>query len=306
MASACDRCGRRAVIHIRYSGRHLCRDHFLDFYVRRVRRELSSGRRIERRVVVAVSGGKDSMALLHALYRILVPRRVELVAVVVDEGIAGYRDRGLGIVRSYAEDLDVELALQSFREDIGATLDDIMARRPPRGACSYCGVFRRHLINSAAMACGADVVATGHTLDDMAQTGLMNFLRGDVDRIVRTGPHRWVQEGLVPRIMPLRWIPEKENMLYCHLLGVPHHHAECPYSGEAHRQMHRRIVLGVEADTPGSRHAILNATERIVDLYMAATSPPSLSRCTRCGAPSNRDVCMRCRYIEELGLGEDV
>ncbi|MCI0497450.1 MAG: TIGR00269 family protein [Thermoplasmata archaeon] len=299
MGAGCDRCGRRAVIAVRYSGRRLCRDHFIDFYVRRVKRELGRGRRIAGKVAVAVSGGKDSMALLDVMAEVLVPMRIEVGALAIDEGISGYRDGCLEVVRGFCAARDLPLTVLSFEDDVGASLDDIMAGGPPRGACSYCGVFRRHLLNLGAREMGADALATGHNLDDTAQTTVMNLLRGDIERMARTGPHTRVQEGLVPRVAPLRRTPEKENMLFCLLRGIPHHHAECPYSDGAHRRLHMEIVRMAEEDTPGTRHAIVNACDRIVGLRTSA-APIALGRCGTCGEPSASTTCMRCAFVAEL------
>ncbi len=300
MAVVCDACGRKAVIHVEYSGRHLCDEHFNDFYLKRVKRELRSQRRISNRVAVGVSGGKDSMALLDVLHHLLSPAGIEVIALSIDEGIAGYRDRSLGTVREFAERREIELTVLSFENEFGTTMDSIAEGDHERGACSYCGVFRRSLLNRGAIDLEADVLATGHTVDDMAQTGLMNFLRGDVDRIVRTGPHRWVHEGLVPRILPLRRIPEKENMLYCHINDIPHAHGECPYATDAHRQFHRDIIARAESDTPGTRHAVVNSMDRIVSLFSDGHEPEPLGRCSRCGDATSGDVCMKCRYLDEI------
>lgn len=311
----CDRCGKKAVIYVRYSGRHLCADHFLEFYERRVKRELALSGRIGHRMAVAVSGGKDSMAMLHVLTRILTPQ-VEILAIAIDEGIRGYRDKSLEVVRRATDRWGVPLRIVSFREEVGMTLDEIVSVRMNSGisdtsrddsdriegrrACSYCGVFRRYLLNRIAREIGADKLATGHTLDDLAQTVIMNLLRGDIVRIVRTGPHRWVQPGLVPRVMPLRWIPEKENMLYAILKDIPFHHAVCPYSVEAHRALHARILEIAEADTPGTRHALLRGADKIVELYRDARAVGEVSSCTRCGEPAQGNICMYCTLLDEI------
>jgi len=300
MARVCDACGRKAVIHVEYSGRHLCGEHFNDFYLKRVKRELRSQRRIANRVAVGVSGGKDSMALLDVLYGLLSPAGVDVVALAIDEGISGYRDRSLDVLEGFASERDIELVVLGFEDEFGTTMDSIVSGQFERGACSYCGVFRRSLLNTGALRMEADVIATGHTVDDMAQTGLMNFLRGDVDRIIRTGPHRWVQEGLVPRILPLRRIPEKENMLYCVLNEVPHLHGECPYSGGAHRRFHREVIAAAEEDTPGTRHAVVNSMDRIVTLFSSGHEPEPIGSCTRCGDATGGEVCMKCRYLDEI------
>ena len=129
-----------------------------------------------------------------------------------------------------------------FHDTVGIDLDDIGSRKGQRTACAYCGVFRSRCLNLEAKRLGIDVLATGHNLDDTAQSVLMNFMRGDVERLARLGPHKKVQPGLVPRIEPLRLIPEKETYLYALLKGIEFSDAECPYAVDALRNEFREIV----------------------------------------------------------------
>ena len=134
--------------------------------------------------MIAVSGGKDSTALLFSMHKILSGRDVELVAITVDEGIAGYRDDTIKAARSIAGQLGVEEHVVSFREEYGYDLDDMVVGKRV-APCTFCGVFRKHALNRAAKHLGADRVATGHNLDDEAQSVMMNYLKGDLERLMR-------------------------------------------------------------------------------------------------------------------------
>jgi tRNA(Ile)-lysidine synthase TilS/MesJ len=217
----------------RYSGRHLCADHFTEEFEQIVKETLLKGKMVEDgdRIAVAVSGGKDSTALLYVLDRILADRladrRVELFAITVDEGIKGYRDDTMKLARKVARDLDVRQEIVSFRDEYGFDLD----RAVQDGAmpCTVCGVFRKNALNRAAKRLGATKVATGHNLDDEAQSVMMNYLKGDMERLARFRPRRR-QPGLVPRIKPLREVPEKEVALYGMVRGFYEESIECPYA----------------------------------------------------------------------------
>ncbi len=163
------------------------------------------------RVAVGLSGGKDSSTTAVLLHEILAPRGdVEVLAITVDEGIASYRPEGIRFAKALCRGLGIEHRVVPFEETVGWTMDEVVAAEPGAIPCSYCGVFRRNALNRAAREAGADYVATGLNLDDTAQSILMNVARGDVDKLARLGPHERPQPGLVPRLQPLRMVPEKE------------------------------------------------------------------------------------------------
>ncbi|MEK6851399.1 MAG: tRNA 2-thiocytidine biosynthesis TtcA family protein, partial [Candidatus Thermoplasmatota archaeon] len=211
---SCDRCANPSVAWIRYSGAHLCRDHFLAFVEKRVKEELR--RQVDlkpgTRVAVGLSGGKDSSTATTLLHDIVAPRRdVELVAITVDEGIASYRPGGIESARRLCERLGIEHRVVSYHQTVGVEMDQVVKLDPESIPCSYCGPFRRQALNRAAKEAGADYVAMGLNLDDTAQSILMDIARADVDRLARLGPHEVVQPGLVPRLYPLRMIRRRRS-----------------------------------------------------------------------------------------------
>src|SRR5436309_10598234 len=232
----CSKCAAPAVTLIRYSGQHLCGNHFREFVERRVKQELH--RQIDlrggERIAVGLSGGKDSSTTTVLLHEILAARRdVGLLAITVDEGIASYRPEGLRFARALCEALGIEHRVVRYEDTVGWGMDEVVAADPTAIPCSYCGVFRRQALNVAAKETDADYLATGLNLDDTAQSILMNVARGDVEKLARLGPHERVQPGLVPRLQPLRMIPEKEAYLYAMRRGIPFHDATCPHAERA-------------------------------------------------------------------------
>ncbi|NLX47385.1 MAG: TIGR00269 family protein [Euryarchaeota archaeon] len=301
----CSKCSAPAVTFIRYNGSHLCRAHLIEYVERRVKKEVRAQLKLEGEAHIAVgaSGGKDSQTAMFLLHRILGCRKnVRLTAITVDEGIEGYRAETVPKVRELCERLDIEHAVISFSEVANMDLDDMVRMTDEREACTYCGVFRRRCLNLKAKELGVDVLALGHNLDDMAQSILMNFMRGDVERLARLGPHDRVQPGLVPRIQPLRTIPEKETYLYAMLADLPFSDAECPYAEHALRNEYRAIVSEMERKHPGTRHSILGSYDRLRPLMREGFPQATLSAC-ECGEPTLQKRCMACEMLARLKGG---
>jgi uncharacterized protein (TIGR00269 family) len=300
---ACDRCGAVSVEWIRYSGEHLCKDHFLDFVERRTKRELRAQVRLRdgERVAVGMSGGKDSSATAVLLAEFFQDRRdIELVGITIDEGIASYRPAGIEYARRLCEKIGIEHRVLAYEESVGHTMDEVVSRDPGAIPCSYCGPFRRQALNRAASEVDADYVATGLNLDDTAQSILMNVARGDIERLARLGPHETRQPGLVPRIQPLRMIPEKEVYLYALLRGIEFHDATCPYAERAQRGRFREILHRLEEESPGTRHAIVSGYDQLRPLLQAQYPPAELHACARCGDPTVNEICKSCELRDRI------
>jgi uncharacterized protein (TIGR00269 family) len=286
-----------------YSGDHLCDVHLADTVRDRFRRAMH--RQLPRfrsgTVAVALSGGKDSataLALTHAYFS----RRptVEVVAVTVDEGIRGYRPKTLRSARALARSLGVRHVVVRSRTELGTTTDAAAKRLAGTAPCSYCGVWRRQLLNRAARDAGADALVLGFNLDDLAQTVLMNVARADIPRLGRMAPHANRQDGLVPRVAPLAQVPEREVYLYARHAGLPFDHAECPYAGLASRNVFRDVVWRMEEAIPGTRQALLRSRETILELLATEPEGTAPAKCADCGEPSTGPVCRACEYRRAL------
>tara|TARA_B100002052_G_scaffold216538_1_gene198518 strand:+ start:4831 stop:5622 length:792 start_codon:yes stop_codon:yes gene_type:complete len=260
--------------------------------------------------MIAISGGKDSAILLYFLNSILGSRRdVELIAGVVDEGIDGYRSPSIECAEELCTSLNIPLERISYPDLSFPEMDDVVESLPKisehnlevKGMmpCSFCGVFRRQGLNSLANRIGADVIALGHNLDDVAQSVLMNLQKGEVDRTARLAPHTTQPiDGLAPRIVPLRWIPEQEVHAAAIHLNLPIHHGDCPHAGGAMRQRSREIIATIEKDIPGSRHGMVQSMDRIRELAKDSKNTTSVQSCERCGEPTSRPICQSCTMKE--------
>ena len=299
----CSSCDAPAVIDQPYRAGHACAGHLRQSVEERVRQEFH--RQLPRfgrgTIAVALSGGKDSAVALARTNEYFRRRpTVRVVALSVDEGISGYRSATLRAAQALTEQLGVEHRVVRAEEAIGTTTDRAAERLPTTVPCSFCGVWRRQMLNRAAREAGADALVLGFNLDDLAQTVLMNLVRGDLDRLVRMAPHRVPQPGLVPRVAPLAFVPEREVYLYARLRGLPFDHGECPHATRASRNLFREVVWQLEEALPGTRQSLLRTHDRLVERWLRDEGRPEASRCRSCGEPSASDLCRACEYLQTV------
>jgi uncharacterized protein (TIGR00269 family) len=297
----CDRCTGPAVFIDRKSGRHLCREHFIADIEERVAETIRSRNLIVPgdHVAIALSGGKDSTALLMILARLLPSwDAVRLSAVTIDEGIAGYRE---DTIRS-ADDLVAKYGISHisipFTGLFGGTLDAFLRGREPE-ACSVCGILRRKALNVAAERAGATKLATGHNLDDEAQSVFMNVLRGDLPRLVRDSGSD-SKGRFIPRIKPLMFVSEKEIAAYLMLHGAWADLPECPYAVHALRGEVRRMLATLESKHPGTMLHLMESKAQIEARCAGALEEEPVRHCRECGDPCSGEVCQLCTLKKTL------
>lgn len=291
-------CGREGTVFLHYSSKHLCERHFIRMFDKRFRKTVRMGKMLRKgdKVAVGLSGGKDSTVLLHSLAELKKDLPFELVAITIDEGIAGYRARTMKPAKTACEKLGVEQHVFSFKELCGKTLDEIMKKDKGHIPCSHCGVLRRYALNKAARELKVDKLALGHNLDDMAQTVLMNIMRCEPARLARLNEPLTKSPRLIPRIRPLMMAPEKEIAIYAMLKGMPIERVECPYARFAFRGHVRKMLNETEERYPGTKFKIMSSFLEMEDALRSKYGKrASLSECSSCGEPCSKSVCMFCR-----------
>jgi uncharacterized protein (TIGR00269 family) len=252
------------------------------------------------RVAVALSGGKDSTALLLLLSRLFSKGYdMQLVAITIDEGIAGYREVTIQAAENLACRLGIEHHCISFPDLFGDPLDVFLKGRETQ-ACSICGILRRKALVVAAQRTGATKLATGHNLDDEAQSVLMNVFRGDLPRLIRNSGG--VSSGkFIPRIKPLFMISEKEIAMYLILKNAWNELPECPYTRYALRRDVRSILSNFEYKHPDTMFHLMESKEKIERNCAASVLPASLRSCKMCGDPCSGDLCQACLLRQTFG-----
>lgn len=299
----CSLCEDKAIYEVRYSGASLCEYHFTEFFEKRVKREIKSQMRLgnsPKTIAVALSGGKDSSVLLHLVHKFLSKRKnTRIIAVTVDEGIQGYRNLELESARKLCNRLGVEQKILSFADEYGLTIDEIVQKDPATIPCAHCGPMRRQVMNTLAMGVDADYILLGINLDDYAQSAFMNVIRGDLSRMKRMAPHTGMRGVLVPRVIPLKQIPEKEVMIYAVLNGIKQNHVWCPYYGKAQRNEARDMINLLEDKHPGTTHSIASFADEIKGTFNAV-GDMDLHECSRCGKPTYGVLCSVCQNLEKM------
>ncbi len=301
-AERCTFCAEPPVIRLSEPDRHLCAAHLICEIEERAARTIRERElvRPHDRIAVAFSGGKDSTALLLILSRLLLSwDDVSLVAITVDEGIAGYRDDTIRAAEEVTKKLGIEHICVSFTDLVGDDLDTLLVGRETN-ACSVCGILRRKALTVAAHDAGATKIATGHNLDDEAQSVLMNTLRGDLPRLVRTSDAD-SSDCFIPRIKPLADVAEKEIAAYLFVQDLFPFLPECPYTRYALRREVRSMLSALEQQHPGTMRNLIKSKRAIEKQVDRSTISEPLRRCRQCGDPCSGELCQVCSLRKSLG-----
>ena len=227
------------------------------------------------RIAIGASGGKDSTVLASVL-KTLNERfnyGLNLLLLSIDEGIKGYRDDSLETVKRNAVQYDMPLEIVGYDELYGWTMDQVVSQIGKKGNCTYCGVFRRQALDRGAARLGIKHVVTGHNADDIAETVMMNLLRGDLPRLARaTAIVTASAASDIKRSKPLKYAYEKEIVLYAHHKGLDYFTTECIYSPEAFRGSARTLIKSLERVRPSAILDVVRSGEDMARLVPAEVS----------------------------------
>ncbi len=300
----CALCGEKEAEYPRpYAGDEVCGGCLVKTVKERAFKEIRRWRWIRPRttVAVALSGGKDSALALHVVKEYTEPLPdVRIVALTVDEGIPGFRDECVEKAHRLAEELDVEHEVITFREEYGFDLEDVLDDVDVP-ACTLCGVLRRRLLNSRARELGADVLVTGHNLDDEAQAVLMNVVKADVHQLSKLHPEVLPEDtAVVPRAKPLRRVPEREVLWTVRELNLPHHPDPCPHAHTSVRSLYREILDRLEERIPDAKFGLLRFLDKTGPTLARGFPRETLGRCEKCGEPASGNLCKACELLETL------
>ncbi len=296
----CRRCREPAVVDIRRHNAAFCRECFLHHCREQVRRAIDEHDMMApgERVLVAVSGGKDSLALWHLLGAL----GYRADGLYVGLGIGDYSDDSGGYVRAFAAERGLDLLEVDLSRDWGFDVPTA-AETTRRAPCGSCGLSKRHLFNRAALEHGYPVVATGHNLDDEAAVLLGNVLRWETGYLGRQYPVLPASDGFARKVKPLVRLGEREMAAYCVLEGIDYQVEECPMA-EGNRHLgYKEVLNALEDRSPGSKAAFLfGFFERAHDRFAAdaGTEADVLAPCEVCGSPTTGGICAFCRLRERV------
>ncbi len=254
-------------------------------------------------IAIGASGGKDSTVLAHIM-KTLNERHsygLNLILLSIDEGITGYRDDSLETVKRNQVQYDLPLKVLSYKELYGWTMDAIVAQIGMKNNCTFCGVFRRQALDRGAMMLKVDKIVTGHNADDIAETVLMNILRGDIARLRRCTAITTGTEGAIPRSKPFKYTYEKEIVMYAYFKKLDYFSTECVYSPNAYRGHARAYLKDIESIRPSAIIDIIHSGDSL--LVKSDVKMPTQGLCSRCGYISSQELCKACILLEGLNRG---
>jgi len=297
----CNKCQNTAVYTRKYSGESLCSECFSNSILRKAAKTISKYNMIKNDdlVCVGVSGGKDSLVLLDTLKKMSQSHNFKIIAVTIDEGIPGYRDEALDIVKEFCTKLDVEFKTYSYKDLFDMTLAESLELRENEktSSCSICGTFRRRALDHAAKEIGANVIATGHNLDDTLQTFLINTLSGDTSKIGWMNPENEGKE--LRKIKPLSEIYESEIVFYAFTNNLPFQSEPCPHMNEGIRTEIREFLNTLEDHRSGIKNNMYHSILRISNIIKAADEKEKRN-CQICGNSCSGVICSVCSMISNL------
>jgi uncharacterized protein (TIGR00269 family) len=298
----CKRCREKAEVALRAHNAAFCRPCFLGFFRRQVERAIEGADMFtkQERLLLAVSGGKDSLAL----WDVLAELGYDVTGFYLAQGIGEYSALSRTKVEGFAASRGFPLQVGDLeQEGPGLTVPDV-ARLTRRPSCSACGTLKRYAFDRAAHAGGFDVLVTGHNLDDEAARLLGNVLRWQTDHLARQRPVlEPSHEKFVRKVKPLYLLSEYETAVYAFMRGIDYVVDECPNAVGATQLVYKEALNRLEAESPGTKQSFVREFVRRVQPVLAQPSGAEHgdpNACTRCGMPAWGELCGFCRLVDEV------
>ena len=307
----CKVCRDPAVMDIRRHNAAFCRDHFLDHFRNQIARTIKEFKMFgpDDRLLVAVSGGKDSLTV----WDVLIDLGYDTAGFYLDLGIGGYSNRSKDAAIAFADSKEAKLIVRSLEQEHGYTVPELskLTRRVP---CSGCGLNKRYEFNRAALEEGFDILVTGHNLDDEVATLFGNVLHWNVDMLGRQAPvleEKVVGDSvaLVRKVKPLVRVAERETAAYALLQGIDYIVEECPMVEGNTQHRYKEAIALLEEGSPGTKnHMYFGFLNRARERFGDEDEGFELVPCSNCGAPSARwdpsvePVCSFCK-TKTIALG---
>ena len=290
------------MIELRYARLVLCEECFKKYFINRIRKTVEEYKMFndKDRVAVAVSGGKDSVALVYGLREVYPD--LDLHIVHIDLGIGKFSNRSVKIVKEISEKLSIPLHIYSLKEERGYTIQDFVGTKYGIRICGTCGIIKRYYMSYLAYKINADALATGHTLDDMIEIMITIFVDGKLEDLISQKP---VLEPAFPnqvrKVKPLIKTYEWETTKYVELNNLPIVDIECPLKKGARSIRRKEIINMFEEEEPAFMRRLYRVfTKKLIPLIEERYKPPNLQPCKICGGPSLTGICGKC--VREIYL----
>lgn len=292
----CKICGKKPIIYMPHHRLALCKEDFISWFERYTERTIKEFRMFtkEDRILVAISGGKDSLALWHVLRKL----GYEADGFYLHLGIGEYSERSKEKVEKFAERIGGKAIVVDLREELAGIPE--LEKVSSREACSVCGLVKRYNFNKVAKEHGYNVVATGHNLDDEASSLLANVINWNIKYLGRKYPVLEEEEGFVKKVKPFCKFTEKETALYALLNNIDFIEEECPFSEDATSIFYKETLNRIEEKFPGTKLRFYLEYLRKVYPKFREEERRDLQPCKICGEPSPTEICPVCRLRERV------
>ncbi len=305
----CRKCDQKAVINMRQHKLALCKEHFLAWIPEQTQRFIEKYQMFsyQEKILVAVSGGKDSLSLWDILWRLGYQVDGLYIGLGIDEGIH-YSDESHRLTVEFAAERGLKLHVVDIEKEYGQPIP-VIAKNTTRGRgkpCSVCGLSKRHVMNWVARDGGYHVLVTGHNLDDEAAVLFANTMNWIPGYLVRQSPVLEANRpGLVRKVKPLCRIYEREMAAYALLRGIEYIYEECPFAEGSKQIYYKELLNQLEADRPGAKLAFylsyLQAKDNGLFAPQADPGVEHLHSCPSCGQPTSAPgECAFCRMVERV------
>lgn len=312
----CSSCSNiTTLIQRKYSERNLCPECFEKSIEKKIYKTISKYKMLQpsSKIIVALSGGKDSIALLYNLVKIQEKtyNSNPIIALTIDEGIRDYREKSIEYAKIFCRQFNIEHKIVRFQDIIGHRLDSIIDNKRNlddyQYACNYCATFRRRILNDEAKKLGGDILALGHNLTDIAETFLMNILNKRFALIAKQYIFKQengnISKFFLKKITPLMRIPEEEVLLYVNIKKLPYYPSHCPYK-EQEPIIRKRILDFIQSYKTHSPEIEFNLLSGFLDLSAIlynSFEEVKYNYCQICGYPcGDTKICTYCKYLAEL------
>lgn len=295
----CQKCGSKAHIYLLQHRLALCREHYIQWFENRVEKTIREFRMFDKsdKILIAVSGGKDSLSLWNALYKL----GYEADGFYINLGIEDYSQKSLVLSVEFSKKIGRKLNIISLKDEI-MTIPEIK-NYDSRPACSICGTLKRYYMNKFARENGYRIIATGHNLDDESAVLFSNTLNWSIEYLRRQYPVLPEADGFVRKVKPLCKISEKESAMYAVLSGIDYIEEECPFSEGATSIEYKIFLSKLEEKSPGTKLRFYSEfLKKMYPVLKQHEEEFSLNRCSICSEPTIGEICSVCALKNRLKI----
>ncbi|MGC9120408.1 MAG: TIGR00269 family protein [Sulfurihydrogenibium sp.] len=297
----CIKCGEKAQVYLPQHRLSLCKQHYLEWFDNRVEKTIKEFKMFTRKdkVLVAVSGGKDSLSLWKSLINL----GYDADGFYINLGIGEYSQKSYELAKSFSEKVGKTLHVVSLYKEMVPIPE--MRKYDSRPACSVCGTVKRYYMNKFAKENGYKIIATGHNLDDEAAVLFSNTLNWSVEYLKRQYPVLPEEDGFIRKVKPLCKISEKESAMYAVLSGIDYIEEECPFSEGATSIDYKMFLAQLEEKSPGTKLRFYSEfLRKMYPILKQSEEKPKLQPCKICGEPSTNEICAVCNLKMKISQKE--